>query len=147
MVKPSAFLSLAAMVLISTLLISGLISGLTPARADITCSASEESGIWINPKAEATALARIEIQTTCNLGERGWKIRALTRCARTECSWGYAAGVRRADGALAALYSTFTAERLIRMLVDKDSMKIVVVSAFRGSRENAVHRYVFERKY
>lgn len=139
MLKRNAFLGMAAMVLISTLLL--------PGQSHAICGASEESGIWINPDPDLKALTRIEIQTTCDSGQRGWKVRALTQCARTECTWGYSQGVRRPDGALAALFSTFTAERLIRMLVDRDSMRIIVVNAFRGGRENSVDRYLFQRQY
>jgi len=139
MSKRNAFMGLAAVVLVFALFLSG--------RAHAYCDSSAESGIWVNPQTEAKALARLEIQTTCHSGQRGWKVRALSRCARTECSWGYSPGVRRPDGALAALFSTFSAERLVRLLVDRDSMQIVVVNVFRGGREDTVQRYVFRRKY
>lgn len=139
MLKQFAFLGFAATVFVSTLLMSS--------RANAYCSASTESGTWVNPNAAQKTLARVEIKTTCENGQRGWKIRALTRCARTRCSWGYAPGVRRADGALAALFSTFTAERLVRMLVEEDSMKVIVVNVFRGGQEKTVQRYLFERHY
>ena len=139
MLKRDAFLVAAAMALLFALPLSP--------RVHAACSANEESGIWVNTDAANTALARIEVRTTCSGGRSGWKIRALTRCARAECSWGYSAGVRRPDGALAALFSTFTAERLIRMLVERDTMQVVVVNAFRGGKENRVDRYMFQRQY
>ena len=140
MVKRNAFLGMAAMALFFTLLI--------PGQAIAYCTATAESGVWVNPDAALKALARIEIRTTCIGGLRGWKVRALTRCVRTECTWGYALGVRRADGALAALFSTFSAERLIRMSVDRDLMNVAVISIFRGGRrEDLINRYVLWRHY
>lgn len=111
------------------------------------CGASEESGVWVNPNAAQKSLSRLEIKTVCTAGHHGWRVRALTRCSRTECSWGYAKGVRRPDGALAALFETFSAERLVRMSVDRDVMHVAVVNAFRTARPNSVSRYVFERQY
>ena len=111
------------------------------------CGATEESGIWVNPHAAQKSLARLEIKTVCTAGHHGWRVRALVRCSRTECSWGYAEGVRRPDGALAALFETFSADRLVRMSVDRDMMHVAVVNAFRNARPNSVARYVFERQY
>ena len=139
MSKRLALIGIMAMVILSTPLFSG--------RASAACSASAESGTWINPNAVSKALVRIEVRTTCKSGKRGWKIRALIRCARAECTWGYADGVRRPDGALAALYSTFTAERLVRLTVEREFMAILVINIPRNGLEKSVNRYLFEREY
>lgn len=112
------------------------------------CAATPESGIWSNADAELASLTRIEIQTTCSDGARGWKVRALTRCARTHCTWGYSRGVRRPDGSLAALFSTFAADRLVRMSVRDNTMTVAVINVFRGAdRPRRIDRFVFERVY
>ncbi len=113
----------------------------------VECGATEESGVWVNPNAALKSLSRLEIKTTCTAGHHGWRVRALVRCIRTECTWGYAKGVRRPDGALAALFETFSADRLVRMSVDRDVMHVAVVNAFRSAQPNSVARYVFERQY
>ncbi|MEM8813262.1 MAG: hypothetical protein AAGF59_11645 [Pseudomonadota bacterium] len=119
----------------------------TAAIAEARCSATPESGVWVNPDARQSSLARLEVRTTCAGGTHGWKVRALTRCSRTLCSWGYSEGVRRPDGALAVLFDTFQAERLVRMSVDRDVMRVAVISIFRGGRGDQVDRYRLKRSY
>lgn len=118
------------------------------ASSDTYCTATAEAGTWVNRAAGISDLSRIEVETTCPSGLPGWKVRALSRCARTECSWGIAAGVRRPDGALAALFDTFSAERLVRLSVDRDTMQAAVISVPRdGGAPRTVDQYVLERRY
>ena len=118
------------------------------APAAAVCGASAESGTWVDPGAGMSALSRIEVVTTCENGTRGWQVRALSRCSRTECSWGYAKGIRRPDGTLAALFSTFAAERLLRLSTDGDTMSVTLINVFRsGDKENETQRLVFHRNY
>ena len=119
-----------------------------PAHAQSLCGASAESGTWIRSSPDNKTLSRIEIKTTCENGQRGWNVRAQVKCGRTHCSWGYAKGVRRPDGALAALFSTFTAERLVRMSADEDDLSVTLVSIFRDVRRGKeISRYVLQRQY
>lgn len=118
------------------------------APAETVCPASRESGVWINTDAEIKALSSIEVKTTCAGGGQGWTVRARTRCARSACTWGYARGVRRDDGTLAALFSTFSADRLVRMRVNHDVMEVAVIHVYRTpGRQRTVDTYRLNRNY
>lgn len=98
-------------VLFLFLILAGLIN---PSEAQIYCPLPED-GVWLNPKAKAKEITRIEVKSKCLDGQVYARIRAFTSCIPRDCKWGWTEAELREGGGLQVALVGFLSSKLIRV--------------------------------
>lgn len=111
--------------------------------AGTACKKPEIAGTWVNPVAGLQDLSRVEIAYNCGdkqgkaydpLSTARWVIRAHMKCARTDCVWGRAKGMKNPDGTLSARFNTFSAIRDLKIHNEGALLRVETKITYRGDR-------------
>ncbi len=88
-----------------------------------------EDGIWVNPKAKAKELSRLEIETKCIDDQVLARMRAFTKCAPRDCKWGWTKAELREGGGLSVLLVGFLSSKYIQVRRFGDYLDTLVIDA------------------
>lgn len=87
-----------------------------------TCTPPPLARTWVNAGAKLHDISKIKLVYNCGekpikaydpLSAALWIVKAHTRCARTDCTWGRAKILRERDGTMRAVFNTFAAKRIL----------------------------------
>ncbi|MEM1286168.1 MAG: hypothetical protein AAGH43_12335 [Pseudomonadota bacterium] len=98
----------------------------SPATPSAWCTFDGES-VWRDRGADQNELGRITIELRCLDGVvTGVRVLAETRCGRTLCTWNWSEEARAEESAIAAIFATFSATRLMRIQLAGDRINVEV---------------------
>ncbi len=114
-----------------------------------TCTPPPIARIWVNDAAKLHDISKIEINYNCGekpikaydpLSASLWILKAHTRCARTDCTWGRAKAIRHRDGTLEATFNTFSAVR--KMVIHREGalLRADVAIRYRDPKRKPEHK-------
>lgn len=87
--------------------------------------------VWEARRPAQNALARITIDLRCiDDVVSGVRVKAETRCGRALCTWGFAEEAEVDDASLRAVFFTFTATRVMRLVVTGNQVNVEVVNNY-----------------
>ena len=126
--------------------------GLEAAVAKSGCKRPPMARTWVNPEPKLNELSKLVIHYNCGekpikaydrLSAALWVVKAYTRCARTECTWGRAQGNTMKDGRISAIFSTFSALRTITIEDEGGLIKVSLNNTYRDARRKPDHLEYF----
>lgn len=87
--------------------------------------------VWEARRPAQNALARITIDLRCiDDVVSGVRVKAETRCGRALCTWGFAEEAEVDGASLNAVFFTFTATRVMRLVVTGNQVNVEVVNNY-----------------
>ena len=95
------------------------------------CEAAEGESEWYLRRVAMHELNRVRLDLTCHDGELlAIRARAETRCAPRYCTWGNAEITRLEGQQILAIFETFTARRVMWIMLDGEAISVVVDNDF-----------------
>lgn len=118
-----------------------LLGWAVPSEARVYCPLPED-GVWINPKAVAKELVRLEIETKCVDDQVFARMRAFTKCIPRNCKWGWTKAELREGGGLQVHLIGFLSSKFISVRRFGDVLDTQVIDI---SHDEAIPRkeYVY----
>jgi len=101
--------------------------------AGSACNRPYIARTWVYETKQINEISKIHIHYNCGekpikaydpLSAALWIIKAYTRCARTECTWGRAKGNTYKDGTIRATFDTFMAKRHIQVIEEGKLLRL-----------------------
>ena len=117
------------------------------AGAQTACFNVPLAGTWVNTKADIQDLIKLDIvyRRTQEETENGlivpgarWYVRAWAKCYPANCTWGLVRARIGPKGDLQASFSTFAADRFIRIKMMGDRIDVQLIVNYRSERRRDI---------
>jgi hypothetical protein len=127
--------------------VSFFLSAAMGAGAQTACFNAPLAGTWTNAKADIQDLVKLKIVYQCTQEETEnglivpgarWYVRAWAKCYPANCAWGLVRARIGPKGDLQASYSTFAADRFIRIKLIGDRIDVQLIVNYRSERRRDI---------
>ncbi len=124
-----------------------LLSTLTGAGAQTACFNAPLAGTWVNSEAAIQDLVKLNIVYQCTQEETDdglivpgarWYVRAWAKCYPANCAWGLVRARIGPKGDLQASFSTFAADRFLRIKMVGDRIDVQLIVNYRSERRRDI---------
>jgi len=124
---------------------------LTGAGAQTACFNAPLAGTWIKPDAVTKDLVKLHIIYQCTQEETEdglivpgahWYVRAWTKCYPANCAWGLVRARIGPNGDLQASFSTFAADRFLRLKMAGNMINVDLIVNYRDARRRDLNENV-----
>jgi len=116
-------------------------------QAQTACFNAPLAGTWVNSEADIQDLVKLDIVYQCTQEETEnglivpgarWYVRAWAKCYPANCAWGLVRARIGPKDDLQASYSTFAADRFIRIKMMGDRIDVQLIVNYRSERRRDI---------
>ena len=126
-------------------------SGPIAIKAQSACFNAPLAGTWVNADANTKDLVKLHIIYRCTQEETKdglivpgarWYVRAWAKCYPANCAWGLIRARIGPQGDLRASFSTFAADRFLKIRMAGDAIKVQLIVKYRDARRRNINENI-----